>query len=112
MDARALPFLVAAAMLAASPAANAATGACELPAQEADVLAERDTLLQRYERLPQHCLQAIFRECTAASAQSLLDFGSAAVCSLGYEALLKNGFNGNFHALIAWWRSERPQPAQ
>jgi hypothetical protein len=114
MEDRALPFVMAAAtLLVAAPGALATTaGNCELPAQDADLLADRETMLQRYERLPQHCLKAIVHACTAASAQALLDFGSAAACSFSYEALLKNGFGGNFHALMAWWRSERREPPQ
>jgi hypothetical protein len=26
----------------------------------------------------------------------------------GYEALLKQEFDGDFQALLAWWRTQRP----
>jgi hypothetical protein len=109
MDARALlRAVVAASVLSTLPAwAEAPTTACELPATEVDPLLERQRLLAEYERLPQPCLREIFAACSIAANEGLLDFGSAAVCSLGYEALLKQGFNGNFRALMVWWQRQR-----
>ena len=78
---------------------------CELPAGAP--LANRVELLAQYERLPPSCLRSLFAQCSAAAGQGLLDFDSAATCSFGYEALLKQGFGGNFHALLAWWEGER-----
>ena len=49
----------------------------------------------------------IFRACNDASKQAMLDFGSAATCSFGYEALLSRHFDGDFGRLLAWWNSER-----
>lgn len=113
MDARALRCLVVAAAavlsLPAPAQAEAQAGAqrCQLPASDGDPLGDREGLLAQYEALPQSCLQEIFRACSHASSRSLLDFGSAATCSFGYEALLKRGFGGNFRALMAWWDGER-----
>lgn len=111
MDARALRcLLVAAAALLSLPAlaqAEVQVPACQLPGSGADPLADREGLLAQYEALPQSCLREIFRACSHASSRRLLDFGSAATCSFGYEALLKQGFGGNFRALIAWWNGER-----
>lgn len=109
MDARALRcLLAAAAILATLPAAAAEpAGQCSIPGEGTDPLADRAGILAQYERLPQPCLQAIFTACTAASSRTLLDFGSAAVCSFGYEALLRQGFGGNFRALLAWWQGQR-----
>lgn len=64
-------------------------------------------MLARYEQLPSHCLKAIFLRCSAQANQQLMDFDSAASCSIGYEALLKRDFAGDFQALMAWWRSQR-----
>ncbi len=113
MDARALRCLVAAAVVTASlPAlAESPSPACELPAA-GDPLADRAGILAQYERLPQACLREIFAACSTAASRSLLDFGSAAVCSFGYEALLKQGFGGNFRALMAWWQTQRGQALQ
>jgi hypothetical protein len=66
-------------------------------------------LLAQYERVPHACLQAVFEACNSASSKTLLDFGSAATCSLAYEALLSQRFNGNFRELLAWWRTQQPQ---
>ena len=114
MDARALRCLAAAAVVMASlPAlAESPAPACELPASESDPLADRAGILAQYERLPQACLREIFSACSTAASTSLLDFSSAAVCSFGYEALLKQGFGGNFRALMAWWQAQRGQALQ
>lgn len=114
MDARALRCLAAAAVVMASfPAlAEAPSSACELPASDSHPLADRAGILAQYERLPQPCLRQIFSACSIAANASLLDFGSAAVCSFGYEALLKQGFGGNFRALMAWWQAQRSQALQ
>lgn len=113
MPARILRCLVlgASALVVAAAAASEAPAACELPAAGADPLADRAGILAQYERLPRPCLAAIFEACTRAAGRTLLDFGSAATCSFGYEALLKQGFGGDFGALLAWWRTQRSEPA-
>jgi len=111
MDARVLRCLaVAAAALVSLPAwsePDAQPQRCELPGAGTDPLADREGLLAQYERLPRSCLQDLFRACAEVSSRSLMDFGSAASCSFGYEALLKHGFGGDFHSLMAWWKGER-----
>jgi hypothetical protein len=111
MDARALLCVAAmAAVLSTLPVrAEQPLHACELPATNLDLLLERKRLLDEYERLPQPCLREIFAACSTAAGDGLLDFGSAAICSLGYEALLKQGFGGNFRALMIWWQSQRDE---
>ena len=107
---RALLAAVIAAGALAQPLAHAESEAqaCELPGADVDPLADRAGLLARYQRVPQACLQALFAECNSASSQALLDFGSAATCSLAYEALLSQRLHGNFRALLAWWRTQQP----
>lgn len=119
MHARALRGLLAALAVATSwptlaqvPAAAAArapaaSASCRVPESGASPLADRAALLARYEQLPRPCLQQIFRACNDASKQAMLDFGSAATCSFGYEALLSRHFDGDFGRLLAWWNSER-----
>ena len=112
MDATAIRrALAAAAVAAAAPLASAESGAtpCELPGSGAEPLADRAGLLAQYERVPHACLQAVFTACNAASSRALLDFGSAATCSIAYEALLSQRFNGDFRELMAWWRTQQPQ---
>jgi hypothetical protein len=115
MDAKALRCLLAAATLAAAaPLVRAEPGveSCEIPRPDLEPLANRAALLAEYERLPHACLQAIFTDCSTAASHTMLDFGSAAVCSLGYEAWLKQRFGGNFRALLAWWRAQRSDAPQ
>jgi hypothetical protein len=104
----ALVLLAAAPALAESPLPDA----CKLPASGVDPLGDRAAILAEYERLPTPCLRAIFTACTQAAERHLLDFGSAAFCSFGYEALLRQSFGGNFQALLVWWNSERAQALQ
>ncbi|RYF18982.1 MAG: hypothetical protein EOO30_01170 [Comamonadaceae bacterium] len=114
MPARTLRCLAtgASALVVAAAAASEPPPSCELPAAGADPLADRAGILAQYERLPRPCLAAIFDACTQAAGTTLLDFSSAAVCSFGYEALLKQGFDGNFSALLAWWRNQRSEPTE
>jgi hypothetical protein len=115
MHATALRCLLAAAILASTPpagATDAAPESCRIPGEGSDPLRDREGLLAQYERLPRACLQAIFTACTAASSATLLDFSSAAVCSFGYEALLRQVFHGDFGQLMAWWRQQRTAAAR
>ncbi|HEX2547153.1 MAG TPA: hypothetical protein VHL79_19885 [Ramlibacter sp.] len=100
-------LLAAAAATPGLASADALSSSCEPPQAQDGALSDRAGLLALYERLPQACLREIFTACAQASSKSLLDFESAAVCSFSHEALLKNGFNGNFHAMMAWWQSQR-----
>ena len=113
MHARTLRGLAVAAALVTAGAATASgpAPACQTPAQ-ADPLADRAGTLAQYERLPRACLVATFEHCSRAAGQALLDPGSAAICSFGYEALLRQGFGGDFGAMMAWWRSQRTASAQ
>lgn len=72
-------------------------------------LADREGALARFELQPEHCLKRVFRDCAALAGETMLDGGSAARCSVAYEALLRRSFRGDFHALLAWWRSDRDQ---
>jgi hypothetical protein len=110
---RALRGLLAAAALSTLGSALAGTPAgCELPDAERSPLADRAGTLAQYERLPQACLQQIFRACSEASGRGFLDFASAATCSFGYEALLRQQFHGSFPDLLAWWRAQQGETLQ
>jgi hypothetical protein len=114
MDARVLRRALVAVATAVAPLAQADlhAPACRLPGEGADPMADRAGLLAQYERVPHACLQAVFTACNDASRDTLLDFGSAASCSLAYEALLSQRFNGDFRELMAWWRSQQPRDAR
>ena len=120
MRQQALGFMVGLLLAAATGAAQAsqvvenrmlpasALTSCDRPAEnQPDAVTERQELLEQYEALPQHCLKAIVIVCSQAAGTGLLDLGHAAACSIGYEALLKRGFGGDFKAMLAWWRTQR-----
>lgn len=96
---------------AGSPRGDAA---CSVPAADAGAhpLGSRAETLARFQQLPNRCLKDFFLACNGAAGHSLLDLGSAAACSIGYEALLSSGFQGDFHALLAWWRGARNIPSR
>lgn len=108
MHAPRLRCLAAAAVLAfALPASAEDPAGCDVAEAERNPLAERAERLEQLARLPPQCLKEIVRACSSAAQNTLLDLGSAASCSIGYEALLQTGFGGDFQALLAWWRTAR-----
>lgn len=90
--------------------AQAQAADCRVPALPAHPLAARSASISWFEQMPESCLKVMFMECAAATREHILDLGSATFCSVGYEALLKRGFGGDFHALMGWWRSQREAP--
>lgn len=105
-----LSRLVLLLALSAGPQALAwaeAPADCRPGGEPLNVLTEREAIISRLEQLPESCLKDMFRGCSAAARETMLDGGSAALCSMGYEALLRRSFQGDFNALMAWWRSER-----
>ena len=93
-------------------AGPSAISACQVPeaAGDSDPIGDREEVSQLYESMPQHCLKAIVIVCSQAAGTGLLDLGHAAACSIGYEALLKRGFAGDFKALMAWWQRQQKAP--
>jgi hypothetical protein len=91
----------------ASAFADPPASGCQVPPSQVDPFFDREATLSRYEQLPQYCLKAMFMQCAAQANRQVLDFDSAATCSIGYEALLKRGFSGDFQALMVWWRTQR-----
>lgn len=87
--------------------AQAQSADCRVPELPAHPLVARSASITWFEQMPESCLKAMFMECAAATREHILDLGSATFCSVGYEALLKRGFGGDFHALMGWWRSQR-----
>jgi hypothetical protein len=83
---------------------------CRAPAYDGPPLLHRQDRIAQYEGLGEHCLKRLAIECNAAASRQLLDAGSAFACSMGYEALLRRGFGGDFQAMLAWWRT-RPEAA-
>ena len=70
-------------------------------------LGERERLLGRFEQEPLVVLERMYLRCARVSAERLMAFDEAAACSTASEALLKRRFDGDFAALLAWWRLHR-----
>ncbi|MBL8351815.1 MAG: hypothetical protein JNL87_16065 [Burkholderiaceae bacterium] len=52
-------------------------------------------------------LEREFWRCDHEAVRRLLDAGTAAQCSIAYEALKKHRFGGDFAAMLAWWRANK-----
>jgi hypothetical protein len=53
-------------------------------------------------------LRAAYLQCNRLAETTLLDFGTAAACSLVYEELKARVFGGDFQRLLAWSREQQP----
>lgn len=69
---------------------------------------DREAALRPQEPLSDSCLKRLVRQCDAEADAGFLDGGTAATCSIRYEALLRQGFRGDFHSFLQWWRSAPP----
>ncbi|MBL0421029.1 hypothetical protein JI739_11785 [Ramlibacter sp. AW1] len=95
------------ALLAAPPAAAEPAPRCPEPQAGDKLPLEREQLIAHMGRWPDACLKQMFRSCDASAGRGLLEVDSAATCSLGYEALVRGSFAGDFQAFMAWWRADR-----
>jgi hypothetical protein len=66
-------------------------------------LSDRETSIRSHRELSEVCLKNLVRQCEVEAEAGFLDVGSAATCSLRYEALLRLGFRGDFDAFLRWW---------
>ncbi|MFD0667129.1 hypothetical protein ACT80S_05390 [Ramlibacter sp. MAHUQ-53] len=92
---------------AAEPAPQGVLADCGGTLAPPDPWSAREAAIAAYARVPPACLRSLVRACSEAAAASFLDGGTAAVCSVRYEALLRHGFGGDFRALLAWWHEGR-----
>lgn len=102
--------LILAAAVCFAGAARADDGQpteCRAAVSQQRLLANRSATISALEQMPESCLKALLVECSDSASQQLLDLGSAALCSMGYEALLHKGFGGSFHAMMVWWQRDR-----
>jgi len=76
-------------------------------ADDLSIWRERDQLRAHFERMPERDLERLFLRCSRDSSERLLGFDEAALCSIGFEALKKRKFGGDFDAMLAWWRLHR-----
>ena len=95
-------------------ATEPAGGACRAPSTQGNVLTQRAETISRMEQMSETCLKALLVACDDSANQALLDLGSAAMCSMGYEALLRKGSGGSSPAMMMWRReassARRPRP--
>lgn len=103
---------VAILALASSVGSATARAVCpqELPAVTA--WSDREASLRTQEHLPEACLKRLVRQCDADAESGFLDGSSAATCSLRYEALLRQGFRGDFNSFLRWWQTAPPIASQ
>ena len=64
-----------------------------------------------FSQVPLDRLKAHYLACDRAATRSVLDPGTAALCSGVAEALLRRGFGGDYDGLLVWWRAAREAPA-
>ena len=57
-------------------------------------------------------LEKAFWLCDHAATNGALDSGAAIACSTATEELKNSKFNGDFDALVAWWRENKPAEHQ
>jgi len=70
-----------------------------------------DSMRDRLERLSEREAKQFYLGCSGAATRGRLSGGQATACSVGYDVLLQRHFGGDFHALLAWSRSQPPDSA-
>lgn len=102
-----LGFALVSAVAGYAHAQDGADAPCLVAMPEGHPLANRSATILSMEQLPDSCLKSLLVECNQSARERLLDLGSAALCSMGYEALLHKSFGGSFGAMLAWWQRDR-----
>ncbi len=93
--------------------ALAGTGALASEERKDDASAEITPakLVDSIEQMTEAELKAFYLRCTREAVGGRLNRGHIALCSVGYERLLKSTFQGNFVALLEWRRGlQRGEP--
>lgn len=104
-----LPWWMALAASASPPPSQAA---CLAQPPAIAPWSEREAGVQAHEQLSDTCLKRLVRQCDAEAEAGFLDGSSAATCSLRYEALLRQGFRGDFNSFLRWWQAAPPIASQ
>ena len=91
--------------LAARAEAPVQASQCSVP-PVANFFASRESTIVSMQEMPEGCLKSMMLRCGDAANRGLLDPTNAAMCSMGYEALLRKSFGGSFPAMMAWRRVE------
>lgn len=96
-------FFLAAATLAASASAASAD---DVPFSAQQVAADGSAAIAHIQQLTDSDLKEFYLRCNRAAMRGGLGSGEAALCSVGYETLLKRTFEGDFLALLDWRRAQ------
>lgn len=91
-------------------AASAPTSSGDAPFGAQQVAAEGNAAVVHITQLADADLKAFYLRCSRAAMRGMLGSGETALCSVGYETLLKRTFAGDFTALLAWRRSQHRAP--
>lgn len=94
--------LAAAALVASAPAASGN----DVPFSAQQVAAEGSAAIAHIQQLADTDLKEFYLRCNRAALRGGLGSGEAALCSVGYETLLKRTFQGDFGALLDWRRAQ------
>lgn len=92
-----------AAVLAASASAPASEN---VPFSAQQVAADGSAATAHIQQLGDADLKEFYLRCNRAALRGGLGSGEAALCSVGYETLLKRTFEGDFLALLDWRRAQ------
>ena len=71
------------------------------------VLDQHDRAVTHFVSQPLEQLELVYLRCSREAELRLLGMDEAAMCSIASEALLKRRFDGDFEAMLAWWRTNR-----
>lgn len=55
-------------------------------------------------------LKQMYMDCDKQSQETMLGADEAAYCSMVYETLLNDYFDGDFNSFLEWWKSEKTKP--
>lgn len=95
--------LAAGALVASAPAA----WNDDVPFSAQQVAAEGSAAIAYIQQLADTDLKEFYLRCNRAALRGGLGSGEAALCSVGYETLLKRTFEGDFRALLDWRRAHQ-----
>jgi hypothetical protein len=55
-------------------------------------------------------IKRMYMDCDRNSEDTMLGADEAGFCSMVYETLLNDYFDGDFNAFLEWWKSEKTKP--
>jgi hypothetical protein len=72
----------------------------------AEVAVAGDPIRARIEGFSEPVAKQFYLGCSNAAMRGRLGGAETEACSIGYDVVLKRHFGGDFHALLAWSRSQ------